>query len=277
MGLRRERVEEKALQALEDSRGCVDPRRVAELKEARRGERLALVVGRDLKIPGCGAVFGYAEKKRGVAVVSTFRLGGEAEKLGERVEKVLAHEAGHLEGRGHCREPRCAMHQAKTVEDLDRRGLELCERCAKGGWQKKHAAVAAAAAVLALFFGLDASVKALTKRTLPFTAQEDAVLFRKAEVLQTTDGEQARRAAAALNAAYMKLEPPPLVMKGRKVETGGVVVAEFGGEEAARAWIEVMEPLLRGKGAREDGCPDCHMDRHSEVDESARRRARAWR
>ena len=289
MELRRERVEEKTLQALEDSRGRVDAKRLARTREARRGEKVALVVGRDLTLEGCGPVFGYADRRRGVAVVSTFRLAGDAAKLGERVEKVLAHEAGHLAGRGHCRDGRCAMHQARSVEELDGRGLELCERCRRRGWRGRWALAAAAAACLALFLGLDASVRALTKRTLPFAARGEAVVYKGEAVLRAADGERARRAAAALNGAYMQLEPERLEVERvgdtARVEAAGALVAEIdrrtagGGDPAeyARAWAARMDGVLQGKGARSEGCPDCHIERRAEVEESARRRAGAWR
>jgi hypothetical protein len=129
------------------------------------------------------------------------------------------------------------------------------------------------AALLVVFLGLDASVRALTRRTKPFTAEGGEVRFRQEVVLRAGD----ERAAEALNGAYMKLHPPALEARGRRVEIGGVVVAEFGGEAEARAWVARMGALLDGKGTRAEGCPDCHVDRRSEVDDSAWRRARAWR
>jgi hypothetical protein len=271
----------------------VDAKRLVRARARQGGGKAVLVVGRDLKLEGCGPVFGYADRRRGVAVVSTFRLAGDAAKLGERVEKVIAHETGHLEGRGHCNDERCAMHQAGSVAELDARGLAMCERCSRGrrgiGWQL----MAAAAACLALFLGLDASVRALTKRTPPFTARElaagPAVAYKGETVLRLPDGDSARRAAAALNGAYMQLEPARLEVRASggvaRVLSAGVLVAEIdartaGGADPAaygRAWAARMDALLQGKGARGEGCPNCHVERRAEVEEAARRRARAWR
>lgn len=136
---------------------------------------------------------------------------------------------------------------------------------------------AVVAAVLVLFLGMDASVRALTQRTKPFTAEGGEVRFRKEVVLQAGDAARGRRAMEALNAAYMKLHPPALEARGRRAEMGGAVVAEFEGEAQAAVWVEKMAALLDGKGSRAEGCPDCHVDRRSEVDDSALRRARAWR
>lgn len=290
---RRERVEEKTLLAMEDECGCVDAKRLLRTLARQDGTKVVLVVGRDLKLEGCGPVFGYADRRRGVAVVSTFRLAGDAAKLGERVEKVIAHEAGHLEGRGHCGDERCAMHQAGSVADLDARGLAMCARCRGGRRGGRWALIAAAAACAVLFLGLDASVRALTKRTLPFTAREQAegttVMYKGEAVLRLADGERARQAAAVLNRAYMQLEPARLEVEPAgeeaRVSAGGAVVADIdrrtaGGvdpAEFARAWAARMDAVLQGKGARGEGCPDCHIERRAEVEESARRRARAWR
>lgn len=290
---RRERVEEKVLRAVEDERGRVDAKRLLRRLARQDGTKVVLVVGRDLKLEGCGPVFGYADRRRGVAVVSTFRLEGDAAKLGERVEKVIAHEAGHLEGRGHCGDERCAMHQAGSVADLDARGLAMCERCRSGRRGGRWGLIAAAAACVVLFLGLDASVRALTKRTLPFTAREQAegsaLMYKGETVLRLPDGEKARQAAAALNGAYMQLEPARLEVRAAggvaRVLAAGVAVAEIDGRTAgggdpaayARAWAARMDAVLQGKGARGEGCPDCHIERRAEVEESARRRARAWR
>jgi hypothetical protein len=240
-----------------------------------------VIVDDELRLKHCERLFGYADRRRGVAVVSTYHLQGE--RLAERVRKVTAHELGHLDGRAHCPTPGCVMHAASSVEQLDERGLELCERCRslRLGWRTVAVAVAL---MLLLFVGLDAAVRAVSGRTLPFSARQSEVLYKRQTLLPAADPLEAQRAAEMLNALFVQLAPPALSVEprgsGAEVRASGQRVALFNGVDAerhARAWVERVQPLLVGKGSAAEGCPSCHVLRPREVEESARRRARLWR
>ena len=128
-----------------------DPRSVvaaAVRERTRAGPTLVLTDG-PLELPSCASLFGYADRKANVAVVSTARLrAGDEARLDARLCTVVAHELGHLEGLEHCGDSRCAMHAARDVEDLDRRSDETCGRCPRSHARWKRLAGIAVAAVL---------------------------------------------------------------------------------------------------------------------------------
>jgi predicted Zn-dependent protease len=94
-----------------------------------RGERVLLLTDRDLFIPEVGSLFGFADRKSSVAIVSTYRLAaGDAGQLRHRVTNAIAHEAGHLDGLKHCQRS-CLMRPAAEPADLDTRPLTPCGRC----------------------------------------------------------------------------------------------------------------------------------------------------
>jgi hypothetical protein len=122
-----------------DEAGCIA---VTPLIEVAAGLNLGtegptlIVTDRDLAMPGCASLFGYADRARRIAVISTNRLDDlvGTEQLRSRVHNAIAHEWGHLRGLSHCRSARCVMRPAREPEDLDRRPETLCPRCAGGGW-----------------------------------------------------------------------------------------------------------------------------------------------
>jgi archaemetzincin len=90
----------------------------------------------DLFVPRLSFVFGAADRRLRVAVVSLARLdpafygaGPDRELLLERAKKEAVHELGHVLGLDHCRRPSCVMFFSNTIDDTDRKGTELCESC----------------------------------------------------------------------------------------------------------------------------------------------------
>jgi archaemetzincin len=82
---------------------------------------------------GIVALFGEATVGGCCGVVSLAGLRvqpkDEAQVL-ERLTTECMHELGHLLGRDHCSNPACVMYPSQTVLDTDRKGPEMCARCA---------------------------------------------------------------------------------------------------------------------------------------------------
>jgi archaemetzincin len=100
----------------------------------RGAARLVGLTDADLFIPVLTFVFGEAQLKGPVAVVSTARLAGvglpgEAARLPIRIRTEVVHELGHTFGLLHCRKPRCAMARSASLRDVDAKQPDLCETC----------------------------------------------------------------------------------------------------------------------------------------------------
>lgn len=100
----------------------------------RGAARLIGLTDADLFIPVLTFVFGEAQLKGRVAVVSTARLlgaglPGEAARFPLRVRTEVIHELGHTFGLLHCRSPRCAMARSASLRDVDAKQPDLCETC----------------------------------------------------------------------------------------------------------------------------------------------------
>ena len=96
--------------------------------------RLIGLTDADLFIPVLTFVFGEAQLKGPVAVVSTARLvgaglPGEAARLPIRLRTEVIHELGHTFGLLHCASPRCAMARSASLRDVDAKHPDLCETC----------------------------------------------------------------------------------------------------------------------------------------------------
>jgi archaemetzincin len=101
---------------------------------APEGGKVLGVTDRDLFIPILTYVFGEAQLEGAAAVVSTARLGDDAELFGrrvltERLAKEAVHELGHCFGLRHCQAPGCVMGRSASVRDVDVKGRVPCAEC----------------------------------------------------------------------------------------------------------------------------------------------------
>jgi archaemetzincin len=109
------------------------------------GEEMILgVTGVDLTAPGLNFVFGLADPRGRVAVISLARLYPEfygqprdPRLFKARAVKESVHELGHLLGLDHCPDPACVMAFSNSLADTDRKGPGFCRRC-REVWRKQN-------------------------------------------------------------------------------------------------------------------------------------------
>ncbi len=96
------------------------------------------ITGVDLYIPVLTFVFGQAQLGGKGALVSSHRLRQEfygleprKELLNQRLVKEVLHELGHVFGLTHCGDPRCVMHFANSVREIDGKEDKFCPQCKK--------------------------------------------------------------------------------------------------------------------------------------------------
>ncbi len=86
----------------------------------------------DLYEEGLNFIFGLAQLGGRYAVVSTYRLKNEDERLFfERVFKEVNHELGHTFGLMHCKNKKCVMNFSNSLQDVDAKSRFFCEFCSK--------------------------------------------------------------------------------------------------------------------------------------------------
>ncbi len=257
---------------------------------ARPAGTTLVLTSRVLVAPGTRPLFGFADRRRGVAVVSTARLGcDEPRRVARRVASVIAHERGHLDGLRHCATPGCVMQAVGTLEGLDARSDEPCGRCPRARGGRTAAAVLALASLSAfVFLGLDVAGRWLEPPPLrPFACEPAAegnglvLVFNGTPVEWAGPDGAIRRlpcrdaeAASRLNDLFQQVDPSPLgvvptAAGGATVRHADAVIVEIppasSGAPAAAdlgvRWAQEVDLLLAGKGRRAEVCPSCHLDR----------------
>lgn len=100
-------------------------------------ERVLGIVSVDLFAPDLHFVFGEADPREKVAVISIARLKPEFYGLPSdeallrlRTLKEAVHELGHTYGLGHCPDPACVMRFSNELQETDRKGASFCPECA---------------------------------------------------------------------------------------------------------------------------------------------------
>lgn len=88
------------------------------------------VIQRDLCVPILTYVYGESQLGGHAAVISLHRLHHIDRKITcSRGAKIAIHEAGHLLGLEHCREPGCLMRFSKQLDQLDLLPMRFCSAC----------------------------------------------------------------------------------------------------------------------------------------------------
>jgi archaemetzincin len=101
-------------------------------------DRIVGVTECDLFIPMLTFVFGQAQLRGSIALVSVARLRQEfygippdAEIVEGRLEKEIGHELGHSFGLIHCPDRECVMSLATSIQEVDRRTAGYCHSCGR--------------------------------------------------------------------------------------------------------------------------------------------------
>ena len=107
-------------------------------------DRILGIVDVDLYVPERTFVFGGADVKKKVSVISLTRLKQKFYDLPEdsalfkyRTIIEAVHELGHTYGLYHCKNDKCVMFLSNTIDDTDHKGAELCSKCEKIMEKKK--------------------------------------------------------------------------------------------------------------------------------------------
>jgi len=94
------------------------------------------ITDQDIYAENLNFVFGQAQMKGNVALVSAYRLNpdfyrkvSDKQLLTERIVKESIHEVGHMLGLKHCLVEKCVMSFSNTIVDVDRKNKELCGSC----------------------------------------------------------------------------------------------------------------------------------------------------
>ena len=101
-----------------------------------RDENALIITDVDLYMPDLNFVFGLADAKKKVCIISLTRLKNEFYGLKpdyrlliERAMKEAVHELGHTWGLAHCPDARCVMHFSDSLKDTDNKRSTFCRSC----------------------------------------------------------------------------------------------------------------------------------------------------
>jgi len=110
-------------------------KRIHKLKLAEY-DRILGITDVDLYVPERTFVFGEADIRKKVAVISLTRLRQKFYGLPEnltlfkkRIIIEAVHELGHTYGLRHCSNNNCVMFLSNTLSDTDHKGAVLCNNC----------------------------------------------------------------------------------------------------------------------------------------------------
>jgi archaemetzincin len=99
-------------------------------------ERALIITDQDLYVPGVDFVFGLADVKKGVCIVSLARLRNEfygqkpdAGLLAARTLKEAARELGRSWKLSDCPSKKCVMHPSSSPADIDKERESFCYKC----------------------------------------------------------------------------------------------------------------------------------------------------
>ena len=100
------------------------------LAKRQEWDRMLGVTDLDLFAPELNFVFGEADSRRGVAVMSIYRFATKrsAEDRIRLAATEAVHELGHTYGLRHCDDAHCVMWFSNTLAETERKGHRFCAR-----------------------------------------------------------------------------------------------------------------------------------------------------
>ena len=129
--------------AYDASRAQYDAQKILDAVSAQLvltiiNERALIITDQDLYVPGVDFVFGLADDKKGVCIVSLARLGGEfygqspdsfGRLLAERALKEAARELARSWKLTDCPSQKCIMHPSSSPTAIDKERESFCYKC----------------------------------------------------------------------------------------------------------------------------------------------------